>query len=401
MSVRRMSVPYTLEANGVVTPLANANVTSQVDGIVMDVSFTEGQEVAKGQVLFKVDPRPYENAYQQSRAQLARDYATWDNAQHAYERYNQLAAQRVITLEDLENRRATATSALATIIADSANLATAKFNLDNTTIRAPIGGRTGGLLVKAGNVVRAAGNAPLVVINQVRPILVRFAVPGSQLPMIQHYGGKGGLPVTATPTAASASSAPPPGSTPRPLDASPGAGGRGTPVNVVRDTTDPPPTGTLFFIDNAVDTTTGTVQLKARFDNKSGTMWPGQFVQTSLRLFVEDSAIVVPSQCVVTGQRGTFVFVIDSSNTAEQRAVTVERQANGMSVIATGLAAGERIVTDGQSRLTNGATVDLRSAAADGGGRGMGRGGRGGGRGGRGKKGGDKSGGAPGDVGRE
>lgn len=394
-------MPYTIEANGTVTPMSNANVAAQVDGIVTDVRFREGQEVRKGDTLFRIDPRPYENTYQQVRSVLERDLASYTYAQATYDRYAELAKTGVVTQDDMESKRAAAAALHATVIADSANVATARFNLDNTTVRAPISGRTGGLLVKTGNLVRAAGGTPLVVINQVRPILVRFALPGSQLPMILHYSKAGGLPVTASPSAATALAAPPPGTSPSPADAANSA----TPVSIARDTAaDPIAQGTLYFIDNAVDTTTGTVQLKAIFDNKDGQMWAGQFVTTSLRLFVEDSAIVVPAQSVVTGQRGTYVYVVDSSSTAQQRPVTVERTSNGIAVIASGLEVDERVVTEGQSRLSNGAAVDLSGGREGGGGggaggRGRGRGGNGSGRGGRGGRGAGNGGGGGGPRG--
>jgi multidrug efflux system membrane fusion protein len=192
--------------------------------------------------------------------------------------------------------------------------------------------------------------------------------------MIRHYGAKGGLPVRAAPgTAGSAGSPQAAAPSSIPLDASAASGAAAVQVAVPVDTTDPPPEGTLFFIDNAVDTTTGTVQLKAKFDNKSGELWAGQFVAASLRLFIEEGALVVPAQCVVTGQKGTYVYVIDSANIAQQRPVTVERSMNGLSVIASGLSEGERVVTDGQSRLAQGASVDLGTGRDS-----TGRGGRGG-----------------------
>lgn len=376
--VRRMSLPYTIEANGTVTPQQTASVASQVDGIVLAAMFQEGQEVKRGQVLFRIDPRPYENAYQVALAALGRDRATADNARTDYERYDKLAKVQVVTQADLEAKRAVAASTMATVQADSAAVATAKFNLDNTTIKAPISGRTGGMLVRPGNLARAAGGTPLVVINEVRPILVRFSVPASQLPLIQHYyGAKGGLPVSASPST-SAPAAAPPMSAPAPLDASAATNPAMKQVALPADSLGSPAEGVLFFLDNAVDTTTGTIQLKAKFDNKDGMLWAGQFVATSLRLFVEDSALVIPAQCVVTGQRGTFVYVVDSSNTAQQRPVTVERQTNQLAVIASGLVEGERVVTDGQSRLSPGAPVDLGGGRGGAGGRGgRGRGGRG------------------------
>jgi multidrug efflux system membrane fusion protein len=377
--VRRLSVPYTIEANGVVTPMQTASVLPQVDGLVRRVAFQEGQEVHQGQILFEVDARPYQNAVNQAQASLERDQATAENAQAQYERYLPLAKQGYVTSEQVEQQRAAAASAKAVVQADSANLATAKFNLDNTTVRAPISGRTGSLLVRQGNLVRSGGGTPMVVIHQVRPILVRFAIPASQLPMILEYGAKGGLPVTAIPgtgvpltnrSDSTASASPPSdgGDTPPRSAAIPvrSAGGA------------VPSMGALSFIDNAVDTTTGTVLLKATFQNPAGTLWVGQFVSTSLQLFVEQNALIIPAQCVVTGQRGTFVYVIDSTNTARQRMVAVERNTNGMSIIASGVSEGERVVTDGQSRLTPGAPVDLRTGRDSGGPASRGRGGRGG-----------------------
>jgi multidrug efflux system membrane fusion protein len=393
--VKRMSVPYDIEANGIVTPMQTAAVTPQVDGIILEVDFDEGQEVTKGQVLFRLDPRPYQAAYDQVAAALARDKASSVYAQAQFERYDALVKQSIVTREQADQLRATAQSAEATVQADQASLANAKFNLDNCVVRAPIAGRTGSLLVRTGNVVHAAGSAPLVVINQVRPILVRFAVPASNLPQILHYGERGGrpigLPVTATPASNSAPAVAT--DTTKPMDAAARKGGdakRAVALGPATDDSDAK--GGLSMIDNAVDTTTATVMLKASFPNKGGTLWPGQFVATSLRLYVEDSVLVLPTQAVVTGQQGTYVYVIDSSNTAQQRPVTVERTAAQIAVIASGVSEGERVVTDGQSRVTPGAqvTIGMRdpTAAGDGGGAQGGRGGRGGrGRGGRGGRG--------------
>jgi len=202
VKARRVPFPYTIESNGVVMPVQSAAVLPQVDGIVKDVTFEEGQQVTKGQALFRIDPRPYQAALDQAQAALARDRATADQAQKDSARYELLLAGNVVTPQETEQRRAAAASANAIVRVDSAALATAKFNLDNTTVRAPISGRTGSLLVRQGNLVRGLGGGPLVVINQVRPILVRFAVSGKELPLIARYGGKGGLPVSATPTTA-------------------------------------------------------------------------------------------------------------------------------------------------------------------------------------------------------
>ncbi len=397
--VKKASVPYDIEANGIVTPMQTAIVSPQVDGIITEVNFSEGQNVSKGQVLFHLDPRPYKAAFDQATAALARDKATASYATSEADRYDGLVKQGIVTKEMGEQLRSTALSAAATVLADQANLDNAKFNLDNTIIHAPIGGRTGSLLVRTGNLVHGASGTPLVLINQVSPTLVRFAVPAAQLPMILKYGEKDGrpvgLPVKAVP--GSLLSATSQGDTTTPMDAA-STGGSGAaapaprPVALAPTPTDGDASGAMSMIENQVDTTTATVMLKATFANKHGTLWAGQFVATSLRLFVEENVLVLPAQAVVTGQQGTYVYVIDSSNTAQQRPVTVERTAGPISVISAGVSEGERVVTDGQSRVTPGAQVtigtrDGSSTGATPGGRG-GRGGRGrGGRGGRGKAG--------------
>jgi multidrug efflux system membrane fusion protein len=366
VAARRAPVPYTLEANGIVTPIQSAAVAAQVDGIITNVFFQEGGEVARGQPLFQVDARPYRNAYEQALATLTRDSATAANAQKEVVRYAKLVEQRYVTKEEGDQLEATSAASEAVVRADRAAVANARFNLDNTTIRAPISGKTGSLLVRVGNLVHANGATPLVTINQVRPIMVRFAIPASQLPLILRYGAKGGLPVTAIPGGAAPSANIGDSTTGSPVDAP----AQLTPVSGAHQDggNDPPAPslgastarGTLSFIDNAVDTTTGTVTLKATFDNTDGSLWAGQFASTTLRLFIEQNALVVPTQAVVTGQRGTYVYVVDG-DTAKQRPVAIERTAGGIAIVASGLADGARVVTDGQSRLTPGAKVMVRS----------------------------------------
>jgi len=357
-TARRVSVPYTVAANGTVMPLETANVASQVDGLVTDVTFREGQEVARGEVLFRIEPRPYLAAYRQALATLERDSATAANAQREVTRYDSLEKREYVTQEQADQIRSTAAVAEATVKADENAVAAARFNLDNTTIRAPIGGRTGGLLVRAGNLVHGASGTPLVVINAIHPILIRFAVPGSELPLIQRYGAGKALPVSAVPGRS------PVGAEADTTLGNPTAAATGPAPALPAD---PPPSqsllavpmaqGGLSFIDNAVDTTTGTVMLKASFANKDGVLWPGQFASVTLRLFVEDNALVVPAQAVLTGQQGTYVYLVDSTGAARQRRVSVERSADTLAVIASGLRDGERVVTSGQSRLTPGARV--------------------------------------------
>lgn len=447
--VQKMDVPYTIEANGVVVPLRSAAVASQVEGLIRRVAFNEGQDVVQGQVLFEVDSRPYRAAYQQAAANVQRSRANADNARAETQRYAALAQQDYVTREQADQQRANAAASSAQVAADQAALSTAKFNLDNATIRAPISGRTGGLLVKEGNLVHASGGAPLVVINQLSPILVRFAIPATQLPLLQKYGTNGKLAVTAIPNSgtdvvadSSASSiglnvgggdqrssgqsrptggfagspaggssaggggsasgggagrgAGRPGASAGGTDdagagagagAGSGRGGRpGAPSSQLA-TLAQPENGILSFIDNAVDTTTGTVLLKASFPNPTKRLWAGEFVSTRLSLFVEQGALVVPTQAVVTGQTGAYVYVVSDSGTAKQRPVTVERTAGNLSVIASGLRAGESVVTDGQSRLTPNAKVSVmtpQGARAGGGGAGAAGRGAGAGRGGSG-----------------
>jgi multidrug efflux system membrane fusion protein len=368
VSARRAPVPYTLDANGTVTPIQSAAVAAQVDGIITSVFFQEGQEVTRGQPLFQVDPRPYRNAYEQALAALMRDSATAANAQKQVSRYSKLVEQRYVTREEGDQLEATSAASDAVVRADRAAVANARFNLDNTTIRAPISGKTGSLLVRVGNLVHANGSTPLVTINQVRPIMVRFAVPASQLPLILQYGARGGLPVSAIPGGAAPSASLGDSSTGPPVDAPAQLTPAGSPAGARQDPPNDPPAapsttpahGTLTFIDNAVDTATGTVTLKATFSNTDGSLWAGQFAATTLRLFVEQNALVVPSQAVVTGQKGTYVYVVDG-DTAKQRPVSIERTAGGIAVVASGLTDGARVVTDGQSRLTPGARVLIRS----------------------------------------
>jgi len=378
-----------IEANGVVTPMQSVSVLPQVDGIVTSVDFQEGQEVTAGQPLFHIDPRPYQNAYDQALAVLARDSANAANATSEAARYQKLLDARVITPQEGAAQFTTAATTDATVRADRANVATARFNLENTVVRAPISGKTGALLVKRGNLVRAGGGVPLVVINQVRPILVRFSIPSSQLNLVLQYGAKGGLPVAAVPGGVAppspsidslAASASDPVSDAQGTNGSargsrgpagaPGAtGGVGSAAGALGSVVQQGAfsgervTGRLSFIDNAVDTSTGTVQLKATFDNQNGRLWAGQFASTSLHLFDEDSALVVPQQAVVTGQRGAYVYIVDPTDTARQRGVTVERYAGGLAIISNGVHDGDRVVIDGQARLTPDAPVRLRGAS--------------------------------------
>jgi len=319
------TVPFEIMAPGTVEPMRAAAVTAQVSGMVISVRFREGDEVREGAVLVEIDPRPYRNALEQAEATLARDLIQLENARRQVERYRSLAQDAGIAAEQFESLQATAQGLEATVKSDSANLDNARLNLEYTSIRAPISGRTGSLLIKEGNVVRAQGSGPLVTLNQTRPILVRFAVPAPHLPVIRRYQDGNLL------------------------------------VRVRGDDDTTALSGTLVFVDNTVDTTTGTIMLKARFDNVSGMLWPGQFVTATLVLYEEQNAVVIPTPAVVEAEGGTYVYVVGEDGKAVTRPVVVGRSVGDDVVVTDGLAAGETVVTDGQLRLVPGARVQVRN----------------------------------------
>ena len=328
----RQDLPYAIEATGSVEPINTVAITSQVGGMLQRVHFAEGDEVGAGQLLFVIDHRPFDAAVQQAEAALSRDLAQADNAARDAERYRTLVQDRSVTEADYQQKQAAADALRATVRADSAALTLARLNVEYATIRAPIAGRTGGLLVHEGNLVRAGATAPLVTINQLRPILVRFAVPVTQLPALQHRG-VADLVVQA---------------------------------RVARDTA-PTARGVLSFVDNHVDSTTGTVLLKGKFANADGALWPGEFVDVTLIVGTQTGALVVPAQAVVTAQSGSYVFVVGDDGGARQQAVTVGRTVDSLAVITEGLDPGALVVTDGQLRLTPDARVEIRGGlpAAD------------------------------------
>jgi multidrug efflux system membrane fusion protein len=326
-AVRRSSVPYVVTANGVAEPMQTVAVEAQVGGILQRVNFSEGEAVSAGQVLFQIDPRPYIAVLDQARGQLARDEATAANARRDATRYATLVKEGYVTSSQADQAEATATSAAATVATDRATVQKAALDVANCTIRAPISGKTGSLLVRLGNLVKPNSDPPLVVINQIQPILVRFSVPQSQFPDIQRYYRSGNaLQVKATPSE-----------------------GTGVPLD-----------GALAFVDNNVDSTTGTVLLKARFSNPEGTIWPGQYMSVALQLYVDPNALTLPAPAVLTGQQGTYVFIIDTTGTAKQQPVQVSRTVDTVAIIASGLREGQRVVVDGQSRLVPGSKVAIK-----------------------------------------
>ena len=322
VAVRR-DTPLILAATGTVEPLQTASVAAQVDGIVTRVAFREGQEVAAGQVLFEIDPRQYRAALEQAEAILARDAAQLAQAERDYARFADLGAKDYVTAQQVDQARVQMEGLRASVRADSAALARARLDLGYASVRAPIAGRAGAVLVREGNLVRANSAAPLVVLNQLAPIQVRFALPATDLPALRARGD-GALPVTAL-----------------------AVGDSGAPS-----------VGALTFVDNAVDTNTGTITLKARFENRDHRLWPGALVRVALQLDVQKGALVVPLSAVVSSQRGSTVFIVDTAGKARSVGVQVQRVTDSEAVLATGVEAGQVVVTDGQIRLVDGTRVE-------------------------------------------
>jgi membrane fusion protein, multidrug efflux system len=364
------SVPVNIPAVGTVEPLTTVQVRAQVTGQLSAVHFSEGQDVKKGQLLFTIDPRPFQAALAQAQAVLARDTATAKNAAQQRERYEDLFKRGLIPRDQYETQIASATSLQATLEADRAAVENAQLNMSYTRIMAPMSGRTGALGIHVGDLVRANDATPLVVINQVSPIYVTFSVPGRYLGEIRRYQAQRPLAVQARGQApiAPGAQAPPP-APPTSAIGQEVAPGQGATMPAQPGLVE---NGRVSFIDNTVDPTTGTIKMKGTFENRDQGLWPGLFVQVTLSLTAEDNVIVVPATAVQPSASGQFVYVVKPDRTAEVRAVTVARQFGEEMIIARGITAGEEVVTDGQLRLTPGAQVSIAQ-------RGGGPGGEGGG----------------------
>jgi multidrug efflux system membrane fusion protein len=323
----KKTVPVELRAIGNVQAFSTVMIKSKVGGELVRVHFIEGQDVKRGDLLLTIDPRPYEAALKEAEANLQRDLARARNAAEDARRYESLIQRKVVSTQQYEKIRSDADALDATVVADRAAVDNAKIQLDYCSIRSPIDGRTGSLSVKQGNIIKA-DDIPLVVINQIVPIDVSFAVPEQFLPEIQKRMASKKLPVETS-----------------------------SPQSDER-----PAKGTITFVDNAVDTSTGTIRLKGTFANPERKLWPGQFVNVVLTLTEEPNVIVVPSQAIQTGQEGHYVFVVKPDLTVESRQVVAGRTFNGETVVQKGLQADERVVTDGQLRLYPGAKVEIKTS---------------------------------------
>jgi len=306
---------------------STVSVESQVAGIVSAVHYTQGQFVKKGNLLVSLDDRPFVAALEVAQANLSKDRASAELASMEAERYEKLFESGVAPKEQLDQQRATAAAQKSAVQADEAAVKTAELNLSYCSIYAPIDGQTGSQLVFPGTVVKANDVPVLVVINRISPIYVDFSVPQQYLDQIKSYMKHEQLPVGATPSDNSA-----------------------------------PEAGYLTFVNNAVDAATGTILLKGTFANRDHRLWPGEFVNVVLQLAEEKNATVVPSQAVMNGQEGDYLFVIKPDMTVEPRTVKVSRTVNGEAVITGNLKPGEMVVTDGQLRLTTGAKVRIKTS---------------------------------------
>jgi multidrug efflux system membrane fusion protein len=329
-SVEKRDVPLEAVAVGHVDAFSTVAVRTRVGGEVTTVGFREGQDVKQGDLLFEIDRRPYQSALAEAEANLERDRARAREADENLKRYAELVKKDYVTKEQFSQATANADALKATVKADDAAVETARLNVSYCLIAAPISGRTGGLLVHSGNMIKANDDRALVVINQVEPIFVTFALPEAALADVKKRAAAGALNVSALPNG--------PGLTPS--------------------------EGTLSFIDNTVDTTTGTINLKATFPNHDRALWPGQFTNVSLTLATEADAVIAPTPAVQAGQQGSYVYVIRPDDTVEARTVVVRRTWQQWSVIDKGLLPGERVVTDGQLRLAPGAKVAIKTGVA-------------------------------------
>jgi multidrug efflux system membrane fusion protein len=327
-TVIQKAVPIQLRAIGNVEAYSTISVKSQIEGVLTRVHFKEGQYVNKGDILFTIDPSPYEAALKQAEANLAKDNAQLENAHKEVSRYEDLVKKGYVAQEQYDQIRTNAAALEATVNADKALVENAHLQLKYCYIYSPINGRTGNLIANEGNLIKANADNPMVTINQIQPIYVTFSVPEQYLNEIKKYMADRKLNVEA----------------------------------FISKEDVMPEQGVLTFIDNTVDMATGTIKLKGTFANKGKLLWPGQFVNVFLTLTMQPNAIVIPSQAVQAGQSGVYVFVIKSDLTAESRPVVVARSLDGESVIEKGLQPGEKVVTDGQLRLVPGAKVEIKTS---------------------------------------
>jgi multidrug efflux system membrane fusion protein len=319
------NVPVYVDGLGSVQAFNTVTMKAQVGGLITKVFFREGQEVKAGDSLFQIDPRPFEAALQQAQATKEKDEAQLQSAQLDLDRAVKLLVPGFQTRQGYDQQKATVGQLQASVRADEAQIANAQLNIDYALVRAPFDGRTGARQVDIGNLVQTAQNTNLVTITQVRPIFVSFTVPATQLDEIRRNQAKQPLKVIA----------------------------------YAQDDKTELAQGVLTLIDNQVDVATGTIHLKAQFDNAGEPLWPGEFISARIVLATRADAVTVPEQSVMRGPNGSYVYVLDAGDTALRRDVKIAATQEGLAVVSDGLKAGERIVTEGQYRLTDGAKAKV------------------------------------------
>ncbi len=327
--VLQQNVPVQINAIGNVEAYNTVSVKALVGGEVLAVHFREGQDVKKDDLLFQIDPRPYDAALKQAEGAQARDVAQAKNAEEQAKRYEILVQKDYVSRDQYDQLRANADALAAAVQADKANVENSRLQLAYCTIRSPIDGRVGSVLINKGNVIKA-NDLTMVTINKIAPIYVTFSVPEQNLSDIKKYMTAGALKVGAII----------PGDEKRPAQ------------------------GVLTFVNNAVDTTTGTIQLKGTFENKDKRLWPGQFVNVIVTLTTQKNAVIMPSAALQAGQQGQYVFVVKPDFTVESRAVTVARTYGDLAVVSQGVQPGEKVVTDGQLQLIPGVHVEVKGGQA-------------------------------------
>jgi len=320
---QQKDVPILVKAIGTIEAFTSVAIKSQVSGQINRVHFAEGSDVETGALLISIDPEPFQAALNQCEATLAKDQAQAKFAREQASRYEGLVREGIVTHDQYDLLRSNAESLAATLTADRAAIRSAKIQLGYCSIRSPISGRTGTIAMQPGNLVKA-NDLPIVTVNQLTPIYVTFSLPEKRLAEIKRAMAGNELKIEAL------------------IPNSPGSS----------------ETGTISFLDNAVNPATGTIKLKGVFANKSRKLWPGQFTDVVMTIETRKNAVVVPTNAIQTSQQGQFVYVVKPDSTAEMRPVTSAVAAGEETVVEKGLAAGETVVTDGQLRLTPGARVE-------------------------------------------
>jgi membrane fusion protein, multidrug efflux system len=328
--VRRADVPIFLTGLGTVQALNSVLVKSRVDGQIKKINFSEGQDVHAGDVLVEIDPEPYQAALNLAQANKLRDEALLENARLDTNRFTRLAASGAVSTQQLDTARALVKQLEASIQSDLATIYSAQIQLDYSRIRSPLNGRAGTRLIDAGNMVKATDTAGIVIINQLDPIFVSFPLPADSLPLIRTATGQGDVKVTAQDSSGNAL--------------------------VV---------GKLAVVDNLINPNTATINFKAVFDNPTHVLWPGQFINVRVEIDVRRNVVAVPITVVQQGPNGPYAFVVGPDRIVQKRTIKVGVMNKTTAVIDSGLAPGERVVTDGQYRIQAGSLVDALGDPAE------------------------------------